>query len=94
MLVLWLLTCALAASPQLHRLLHKDAQSPNHGCLFTQISQHLLAPATGFVLGAKPEASAGMGMRLDEFELLPSFDYLLSDGRAPPPSFASNAVVG
>jgi hypothetical protein len=94
MLVLWIVTCALAASPQLHRLLHKDALGPNHYCLFTQISQHSLAASSGYVIAAEPEHSANTGVRLNELELLPSFDFVLSDSRAPPSNVSSTAVVG
>src|SRR5204863_8121607 len=42
MLLLWLGAFALTASPQLHRLFHRDAQSANHHCLVTQLQQHSL----------------------------------------------------
>jgi hypothetical protein len=94
MLVLWLLTCAVAASPQLHSLLHKDAQTPQHYCLFTQLSQHSVTASIGFVLAPHAALIAVSGVRLSEFEVLPSFDFVVSDGRAPPFSFSSTAVVG
>src|SRR5438046_10381187 len=42
MLLLWLGTFALAALPQLHSLLHKDAQALHHTCLIHQLQQHSL----------------------------------------------------
>src|SRR6266404_3833359 len=78
MLFLWLGTCALAASPELHRLIHKDAQAPVHNCLVTQLQQHSLL--TGFVAVAEPIAPAVVVTQASsrDFELFSSFDYRLS----------------
>jgi hypothetical protein len=84
MLALWLITCAVAASPQLHSLLHKDAQTPQHYCLFTQLSQHSVTVGSGIVLAPDPAPLVGKGVRLTESGILPSFDFVVSDGRAPP----------
>jgi hypothetical protein len=94
MLALWLVTSVVAASPQLHQLLHKDAQSPQHYCLFNQLSQHSVAASSGFILAPKPPPSAGDRLVLNDFALLPSFDFVLSDGRAPPFNSSLTAAVG
>jgi hypothetical protein len=39
--VLWLVLALIGASPQLHRALHQDANSPEHSCVIEHISQGL-----------------------------------------------------
>ena len=84
MLLLWLGTCTLSIFPELHQLLHTDAQSPNHHCLATQFQQHSslpeIAPANS-VLAPTVVISAVLG---SEFQFCSSFDYRLSPSRAPP----------
>ena len=55
MISLWVALWALEVSPDLHRLLHEDAQSPGHTCLVTQFQHHLLL--SGFVAAATPRAA-------------------------------------
>jgi hypothetical protein len=38
-LVVWLATCLLSASPYLHQLLHKDSQNGTHDCAVTLIGK-------------------------------------------------------
>jgi hypothetical protein len=52
MISLWVALWALEVSPDLHRLLHEDAQSPGHTCLVTQFQRHLLL--SGFVAADSP----------------------------------------
>jgi hypothetical protein len=93
-LSLWIATSAIAASPQLHRLLHQDAQHLNHYCLYTQLSQHsFLADFTPTLAPAPPTLATG-AVSLSSSESLPSFDYVVSQGRAPPSLSSSIAVVG
>jgi hypothetical protein len=94
MLALWVATSAISASPQLHHLLHQDSQHPNHYCFFTQLNQHSLL--AGLTPAHLPERSlcATDAPALSVSELLPSFDYVVSHGRAPPSFFPSTAVVG
>jgi hypothetical protein len=84
MLLLWLGTLAAAASPQLHRLLHQDAQSANHHCLITQIQEQPLLAA--FTIVTAPLAiSAFFGsVSLPELRFVSASDYRLSPSRAPP----------
>ena len=94
MLLLWLGTFALAASPQLHRLLHQDAQNLNHHCLITQIKQHsLLAVAATAMAPAPPPVGLG-SVCCPASQFLPAFDYQVSFSRGPPAIFSSNKVVG
>jgi len=94
MLVLWLGTSALAASPELHHRLHKDSKSLTHECLVTLLSKsHLLAGGTGsFVLAFIP-IFFGLLLIADSshFSIV---DYRLSPSRAPPYRFSSITVVG
>jgi hypothetical protein len=83
-LLLWLVTFALAASPQLHRLLHRDADSSDHKCLITQIQQQSFAAGihptvAPIVLAAKTELVC-----CAEARFLSARDYRLSPSRAPP----------
>jgi hypothetical protein len=94
MFVLWLGTCAITASPQLHRLLHEDAQSPEHQCLITQLQHQPLL--TGFVVilvPVPPVVDVQFVCSID-FQSLSTFDYRLSPSRAPPSDFSSPTVVG
>src|SRR5216684_1061348 len=56
MLLLWLGTAALAASPELHHRLHKDSRSLTHECFVTLLSKsQLLAGTAGnFILALSP----------------------------------------
>src|SRR5437899_2988525 len=94
MLSLWLGTLALAASPQLHRLIHKDAQSLNHHCLITHLKQHSLLAASSTILAPTPPiVDVGSACSPDP-QFLPTRDYRLSPSRAPPSASSSNTVVG
>jgi len=93
-LVLWLTTLALTVSPQLHRLLHRDAQSPNHDCLITQIlHQSLLAGSANVAAPTQYPLRVG-SVYLDVFQFFPAFDYRLSPSRAPPAVSSSTTIVG
>jgi hypothetical protein len=94
MLILWLTTFALTASPQLHHLLHHDAQSLNHHCLITQIKQHQLLVDFAKAL-APTQLLADLGaVGWAEFQFLSDCDYRLSPSRAPPSVISSITVVG
>ena len=94
MLMLWLGTFALTALPQLHQLLHKDAQALNHHCLITQLQQHLLmaGSAVAFVPAA-PITDLPSSPPV-EFQFLPTRDHRLSLSRAPPAFSPFATVVG
>jgi hypothetical protein len=94
MLVLWLGTMALAASPQLHQRLHKDSKSLTHECLVTLLSKsQLLAGVAGSLLVALIPIFFGWLPPAASFHGL-SFDYRLSPSRAPPACVCSLPVVG
>jgi hypothetical protein len=84
MLSLWVALWAIQVSPDLHRLLHEDAQSPGHTCLVTQFQHHLLL--SGFVAATTPPLPVVSSAPLasGDFQFLPSCDYRLTPSRAPP----------
>ena len=95
MLVLWLGTAALAASPQLHHLLHKDSKSATHECLVTLLSksQLLAGGAATFVLALIP-VFFGL-LLIAESSHFSIIEYRLSPSRAPPArSYTPSMVVG
>ena len=94
MLLLWLGTAALAASPELHHRLHKDSRNVTHECLITLVSKgHLLAGGTGFLPLISIPVFFGLLFIAESFHLTP-VDYRLSPSRAPPSLFSSYLVVG
>ena len=94
MLILWLATFALTASPQLHHLLHHDAQSLNHHCLITQIKQHQLLVDFAKAVAPTPLLADIGTFRWAEFQFLPTCDYRLPPSRGPPSVISSITVVG
>jgi hypothetical protein len=94
MLLLWVVTAALAASPQLHGLLHPDAQNGDHHCAVTVLQQQsLLSVAPVVVLPLEPPQGLEVVLR-PESRLLVSHDCPLLPGRAPPFLFPSTVAVG
>lgn len=84
MFSLWVTLWALEVSPDFHRYLHEDAQSPGHTCLVTQFQHHLLL--SGFVAAATPPLPVVSYAPLvcGDLQFLPSYDYRLTPSRAPP----------
>jgi hypothetical protein len=84
MFSLWVAMCALEVSPELHRLLHKDAQDPAHNCLVTQFQHDSVL--SGFVAAAAPAIPDVRGVLVScgGFQFPPSYDYRLPPSRAPP----------
>lgn len=76
--------CALEVSPELHRLLHKDAQDPGHNCLVTQFQNHSLL--SGFVAAVAPAVPDISSVQVGSADLLSprACDYRLPPSRAPP----------
>ena len=85
-LLAWLGVCTVEVSPKLHSLLHRDAQSPSHNCLVTQLQKHLVD--SGFVPAVTPVPSfEGNSLAIfGEVQVFAFFDYRLSSSRAPPPA--------
>jgi hypothetical protein len=94
MLFLWLGTVALTASPELHHLLHQDAQGPHHNCLITQIQQHPLLSGFATIIALAPALVVAAAVCCPAIQFLPARDYRLSPSRAPPFLFSSPKVVG
>jgi hypothetical protein len=85
MLFLWVAMHGIEASPDLHHLLHKDADSPGHHCLVTQFQQSQIL--SGFVVvitPAAPEAPILTIARCGILQFRSSYDYRLPPSRAPP----------
>jgi hypothetical protein len=80
----WLGVCAIEVSPELHSFLHKDAQSPAHTCLVTQLQKHSID--SGFAPPVSPAPPVGWNglVTYREVQFFASFDYRLSPSRAPP----------
>ncbi len=94
MLLLWLGVFASAASPELHELLHSDAQSAAHHCLITQLQQHsVLDDFVPVAVPAAPPTEAGLVCATDQ-QLRPLCDYRLSPSRAPPSFIPTTTVAG
>jgi hypothetical protein len=84
MLLLWLGTLALAVSPELHQLLHKDAKSSTHNCVVTQLSGGLVSAGSAPITAPLPPVScAGLAAPVESQDFL-SFEHRLSPSRAPP----------
>src|ERR1041385_87529 len=94
MVLLWLGTLGLKASPGLHRIFHPDAKSPSHNCVVTQLQHHLVlvgaAPAVAPL--SAPDGLAAIRSR--EFQFLPVQDTRLSFSRGPPWLVSSFPVAG
>src|SRR5262249_43327503 len=84
MLLLWLGMFALAASPQLHRLLHKDAQDFQHQCLITQIKQQWLLAGCAAISLPVPQSSNFEAVLCADSQFVSADDFRLSPSRAPP----------
>jgi hypothetical protein len=94
MLLLWAGTFALTVSPELHHLLHPDAQGPHHNCLITQIQHQPLLAGFAVITAPVPTPVEVPAVRRAEAQFLPTCDYRLSPSRAPPFSYSSPTVVG
>ena len=83
MLVLWLGAFAVTASPDLHRLVHHDAQNPAHECWITQIQSGM---ESGFVAAAAPAPVLVpiTPVGIVEVQFIPAGDPNLSPSRGPP----------
>ena len=84
MLLAWLGVCAVEVSPELHSFLHKDAQSPAHTCLVSQLQKHSIDSGFAPAVTPVPPAEWNSLVTLGEVQLFASFDYRLSPSRAPP----------
>jgi hypothetical protein len=94
MVVLWLATAAVAASPELHHRLHRDSKSVTHECVVTLFSKSYLlnGSTSSFVLALIP-VFFGLFLLLQSFRFS-IIDYRLSPSRMPPANPFHTAVVG
>jgi hypothetical protein len=78
----------VAVSHKVHRAVHHDASAPNHECVFVQIS-HGQCLADAVPMSAPVPVVTEIGSAPVATPLvLPSRDYVLLPGRAPPVSLA------
>ena len=84
MLGLWFGLSALVISPELHRLVHKDARASSHNCLVTQLHRHSVSP--GFAPILTPDLTDRWIIQptAPELQVQVSSDHRLSPSRAPP----------
>src|SRR5690348_15445892 len=82
--VVFLFVTAAAVSPGLHQWLHVDANSPDHNCVVTTLSNgQVAAGPAAVVLVAFVAALFGLVVYSENL-LLPAADYRYSSSRAPP----------
>jgi len=94
MLVLWLGTIALAASPQLHRLLHPGSQNADHVCLIPQLQLHPFLVTVAPPAAPTPSFGPASAVHPLDFQFIPACDHRLALSRAPPSVSSSATVVG
>jgi len=86
-------TLALSAAPQLHRLLHQDANTLNHHCLVTQLNEHAVLVGCAAILAPPPPPISDLLICSAAFQYLPASDHRLTPSRGPP-SLSSITIVG
>src|SRR3989442_1174826 len=86
-------TLALSAAPQLHRLLHQDANTLNHHCLVTKLNEHPVLVGCATVLAPAPPPISHPPICSAAFQYLPTSDHRLTPSRGPP-SVPSITIVG
>lgn len=82
-LALFLVVQALSASDAFHRLVHSDANQPDHQCAATLLSQGQISLAPGEVSVLRPTFFLGE-VHSPSVPLLVAVEYRLLPGRAPP----------
>ena len=94
MLLLWVGLLALAASPELHHRVHKDAQSASHTCVITQLEQQGLLSGIALVTAPLPELVPVAPFSSSEIFVPSSRAYRFSPSRAPPVLLSRLTVAG
>jgi hypothetical protein len=74
----------LAASPELHALVHADADDPGHSCAVTLFSQGVDHPAVDTVLAPAPALFVVADLYPTEPLQVESVEDWLLPGRGPP----------
>jgi hypothetical protein len=72
------------ASPSLHKLIHAEADAPDHHCAITYFAQGQVTPAAAAQTLAVVIVLFGGVALLAETFALPTVDYCFSSSRAPP----------
>jgi hypothetical protein len=79
-----LLVGVSAVSPDLHKLLHPNANAPDHSCVVTTLTKgQVNAGPAALIIVTFVAALLGVALRSETFAL-PSADYRYSSSRAPP----------
>jgi hypothetical protein len=94
LLPLWLATVSLAGSPQIHSLLHADANTVNHQCLFTQLQQQPSLDGFQAVVAADALNWIDLSQSPAYSEIFLSVDRRQSPSRGPPPLRCLVTVAG
>ena len=79
-----LLVAILAASPELHRLIHADAEHSDHECAVTLFLHGVEAASVALVSVALLPILIGRAVAVPEALFLLAPRHLLQPGRAPP----------
>ncbi len=90
---LWLVLAMFGASPQLHRALHQDANSPEHSCVIEHVGQglFLFSPDSAVtVIGSEPILFTPATPAL----LISSRDFGVAPSRGPPSLPTFRTVAG
>jgi hypothetical protein len=82
----------LAVSPQLHKLIHANADAASHNCAVTLFAKGQVAATVGALTLINLVLFSGDIALLSETVLLPQADYRFSSSRAPPVSASSRHV--
>jgi len=94
MLLLWIGILTVAALPDLHHRLHKDAQNASHTCAITHVQEEGLLSGLAFLMAPVPELVPVAPFSHSEVVVPSTRDYRLSPSRAPPVPCSSFKVVG
>ena len=84
MVTLWMGLNAVALSPKLHQLFHKDAKDADHTCVVTKLQQHSVAPGLVPVIAPLPTDRWNPQPAAPDLQVLLTSDHRLLPSRAPP----------
>ena len=94
MLLLWLTGVASAASSEVHRFFHADADQASHDCVVSLISKGQLHPTTTVVTVTPPPVIETPLSRAPGVTPIFSRDLRLAPERAPPVASFPHTIAG
>ena len=74
----------LAASPKLHKYLHRDGAAAHHSCFVCAFAKGQVSTAETTLAAVLVFLGLSVGALLENISLLPSSDIRLAPSRAPP----------